>query len=43
MTVVTIEYETLEIKVGLVFNFCRRLFVDVFPFPPRTAKRLACK
>jgi|688.fasta_scaffold1279766_1 hypothetical protein len=38
MAVFGIDYGTLAIEVGLVFNF---LIIDVFPFPPRTEKLLA--
>ncbi len=34
----SIENGKLTNEVGLVFKFCRRLFVDIFPFPPSTDK-----
>ncbi len=37
MAVFSIEYGTLEIEVGLVFN----LTVEVFPFPPGRDKLLS--
>ncbi len=38
MAVVSYEYGTLAIEV--FFKFCCRLFFNVFPFPPSTAKLL---
>jgi hypothetical protein len=39
MAVVPIKYGTLQaIEIGLVSKFCRRLFVDIFPFPFSTVK-----
>ncbi len=40
MAVVAYEYGTLAIEVYLYFNFARRLFFNVIPFPQSTDKLL---